>query len=161
MPGPARIDREDLEANFPPQDVAALFCDDDTGQPGPRLASACLRASRRAESLLLRAWTQAQIDVLYQEDEAVIGETCRLAMAYGVEGKKEWAMLGGPNASPYAGIEQLALKALKDLADAEIRSRGEAAGAGNNPRTTGSMTSPSCPQYVFSRDRVNPRRGGY
>jgi hypothetical protein len=147
MPGPARIDREDLEAQFPSRHVGAVFCDDDSGQPGPRLAAACSRASRRAEGLLLRAWSSEQIDVLYDEDEAIVAETCRLAMAYGVEGK----------------TEQAALKALKDLADAETRSRGEANGAGTNPRAQGNISAPggACTQYTFSESRTRPRRGGY
>jgi hypothetical protein len=159
MPGPARIDREDLEAQFPSRHVGAVFCDDDSGQPGPRLAAACSRASRRAEGLLLRAWSSEQIDVLYDEDEAIVAETCRLAMAYGVEGKTEWSGQG----APYQGLEQAALKALKDLADAETRSRGEANGAGTNPRAQGNISAPggACTQYTFSESRTRPRRGGY
>lgn len=157
MPGPARIDQSDLEALFPPQHVGSVFCDDRSGKPGPRLANTCLVASRMAESILLRAWSLAQIDVLFAEDEAVKMFTARLAMAVGVAGRPEWS---GPGA-PYAGLETASLKALKDLADAEVRSRAETQGAGANPRTTGSMTSPSQPQYVFSRDRCSPKRGGY
>jgi hypothetical protein len=118
---------------------------------------ACLVASRRAEMLLLRAWSDPQIDVLFVEDEAVKMFTAQLAMAYGVVGRPEWSGQG----SPYVGLEQSALKALKDLADAELRSRAEAQGAGVNPRESGSMTSPSDPQFVFTRDRVSPSRGGY
>jgi hypothetical protein len=157
VPGPARIDQSDLESLFPPQHVGSVFCDDRSGRPGPRLANACLVASRRAESLLLRAWSLAQIDVLYAEDEAVKMFTAQLAMAYGVAGRPEWSGQG----SPYATLEQSALKALKDLADAEVRSRAETQGAGQNPRVSGSMTSPSQPQYVFTRDRCSPKRGGY
>jgi hypothetical protein len=157
LAGPARIDQADLEANFPPKHVRAVFSDDGKLQPGPRLSVACTRASRRAESILLRAWSLAGIDVLYQEDEAVRAETCRLVMAYGVEGKIEWTGQG----APYAGLEKAALSALKDLADAEVRSRAESLGAGQNPRVTGNISSPETPQYVFAPSKSQPRRGGY
>jgi hypothetical protein len=157
VPGPARIDQSDLESFFPAEHVKGVFSDGRTNSPSPRLANLCLVASRRAESLLLRAWSLAQIDVLFAEDEAVKMFTCQLAMSYGVAGRPEWS---GPN-SPYATLEQSALKALKDLADAEVRSRAETQGAGQNPRVSGSMTSPSQPQYVFTRDRCSPKRGGY
>lgn len=158
MPGPARITQADLEANFPPNHVRAVFCDDGKKNvPGPRLAAACTRASRRAESILLRAWTSEQIDVLFAEDEAIKAETCRLAMAYGVEGKVEWTGQG----APYQGLEQAALKALKDLADAEQRSRAEREGAGQNPRVTGNISPTQCPQFMFASTKSRPRRGGY
>jgi hypothetical protein len=160
VPGQTRIDREDLEANFPPKHVAGVFCDDHTGKPGPRLQAACSRASRRAEGHPApRVDCPSRSTCSTQEDEAIVAETCRLAMAYGVEGKTEWT---GPRSSPTKGLEQAALKALKDLADAEQRSRGEAAGAGANPRASGSMSSPDpTRQYVFTPSRNYPRRGGY
>ena len=157
MPGPARITQADLEANFPQKHVRGVFSDTGQLQPGPRLAAACMRASRRAESILLRAWSLDGIDVLFEEDEAIRAETCRLAMAYGVEGKTEWTGQG----APYQGLEKAALAALKDLADAEIRSRAESLGAGANPRVSGNVSAPAEPQYTFAPSRNQPRRGGF
>jgi hypothetical protein len=157
VPGPARITQADLEANFPPEHVRGVFSDTGKLLPGPRLATACARASRRAEGILLRAWSLEGIDVLYAEDEAIVAETCRLAMAYGVEGKPQWTGQG----APYQGLEKAALAALRDLADAEVRSRAESLGAGANPRVSGNVSAPSEPQYVFSSSRNQPRRGGF
>lgn len=156
MPGNARIDQEDLEANYPPGVVRRVFSDDGSGIPGPRLARACQRASRRAESILLRAWSDAQIDKLFEEDESVVAATCGLAIFYGVEGKTEWTGQG----APYEGLERRCLAELRDLADGKSRSRGEAQGAGTNPTITGRTNAP-CPQYVFAESRKQPRRGGY
>lgn len=156
MPGPARIDQGDLEQNFPPKHVRLIFSDDGSGNPGPRLAAACLRASRRAESILLRAWSLESIDKLFEEDEAVMAECCRLAIAYGVQGKTEWSGQG----APYEGTEKAALAALRDLTDGQMRSRGESQGAGTNPTITGRSTVPD-PQYVFASSAKQPRRGGY
>lgn len=157
MPGPARIDQGDLEANFPPQHVRRIFCDDGSGNPGPRLAKACLRASRRAEAILLRAWTLEQIDVLFAEDDSIVAESCRLAIAFGVDGKTEWSGQG----APYQGAEKAALAALRDLTDAETRSRAESLGAGTNPTIKGSIGTPREPAYVFANSINQTRRGGY
>jgi hypothetical protein len=158
VPGPARIDQGDLESNFAPQHVRRVFSDDGSGNPGPRLAAACLRASRRAESILLRAWPDpTSMDKLFEEDEAIIAETCRLAMAFGVEGKPEWSGQG----APYQGLEKAALAALRDLTDAETRSRAEQNGAGSNPTIRGSIQTPQEPAYVFANSLTQTRRGGY
>lgn len=152
----ARIGQPELEAHYPPGVVRRVFSDDGSGNPGPRLARACLRASRRAESLLLRAWTDEQITKLFEEDEAVVAATCGLALFYGVEGKTEWTGQG----APYEGLERRCLAELRDLADGKSRSRGEAEGAGTNPTITGRSNVP-CPQYVFATSAKQPRRGGY
>lgn len=158
MPGPARITQADLEAIYAPKVVRAVFSDDSSGQPGPRLASCCLVASRRAEAILLRAWSLEQIDVLFEEDEAVKFFTVQLTLAYGAAAKPEWTREGGP----YAGLEQTALKALKDLADAQVRSRAETNGAGGNPVLKGNISTPNGPgNFVFAATRGRPNRGGY
>lgn len=158
MPGPARIDQADLESLFDPRLVRRMFSDDGSGVPGPRLASTCLVASRAAESILLRAWPLEQLDALFEEDEAVRLFTCRLAMAYGGQGKPEWTGDG----APFAGLEQSALKALRDLADAETRSRAETNGAGGNPNKKGNISTPNGPgNFTFAATRGRPNRGGY
>lgn len=160
MPGPTRINEADLKANFPPRDVDAVFCDDGTGRPGARLAAACLRASRRAEGILRRAWnSDKQLEALFREDEGVRGETCRLAMFYGAEGRAAWTGEG----APFANAEKAALAALRELADAEVRSRAETVedGAGANPRASGDVRPTQDPCFIFASTQRTPRRGGY
>jgi hypothetical protein len=157
VPGPVRIDQDDLEKFFPPKTVRAVFSDNGSGNPGPRLALACATASRRAEGVLLRAWSLESIDKLFEEDEAVMYATCCLAIAQGVMGRPEWSGQG----APFAGLEKQCLTALRELADAQTRSRAETNGAGGNPTLKGSIRAPAEPQYVFSPSKSNPRRGGY
>lgn len=158
MPGPARIDQGDLEKFFPPKHVRAVFSDDGSGNPGSRLALACSVASRRAEGILMRAWpAEASIDALFEEDEAILYATCGLAMALGVTGRPEWSGQG----APYAGLEKTCLTALRELADAQTRSRAEQNGAGGNPTLKNRIEAPAEPQYVFAASKKQPRRGGY
>jgi hypothetical protein len=157
VPGPARIDQGDLEKFFPPNHVRALFSDSGSGAPGPRLVLACTVASRRAESILLRAWSLDSIDALFEEDEAVVCAACGLAMAIGAMARPEWSGQG----APYQGLEKSSLAALKDLADAQTRSRAETNGAGANPTLKGSISAPKEPQYMFTPSKSRPTRGGY
>lgn len=158
MPGPVRVNQDDLEAFFPPEHVRAVFSDDGSGNAGPRLTIACDVATRRAEAILRRAWPgNEQLDALFAEDSAVRWAAASLALVQGVQGKPQWT---GPGA-PYEGLEKTALKTLDDLAKANTRSRAEANGAGQNPLVKGSISSPEQPQYVFAASKSNPRRGGY
>lgn len=157
MPAPALITREDLEDRYPPQHVLGVFADDGGLEPGPRLAIACLVATRLGQAVLLKAWPDpAQHETLLAEDEAIKSAFCHLAMAEGVVGKPEWS---GPGA-PYATLRKDALAMLELLAAAQLRSIGEAK-AGANPNRKGNVASPDCPPFMFAPSRNRPRPGGY
>jgi hypothetical protein len=124
---------------------------------GPRLATACLVASRIAESLLLKAWSLEQIDELFAEDQAIVALTCQIAMGWGTSGRAEWSGQG----APFEGLQKAAEGALDKIAAGAMRSRGESHGAGVNATITGRQDAPPDPQFMFAPNRLRPRRGGY
>lgn len=157
MAGSVYITQSDLEQFYPSRTVRQIFCEDGSGTPGAQLAIACEAASRGVDAILLSEWTAESIEVLVREDSNVRRQCCRLAMAQGIEGKTEWIGEG----SPFAGLEEKATKALKDLAASRSKSRGESL-AGQNAGATGySAPARAEPTYMFAPTRSNPRPRGF
>ena len=157
MAAPIYVGQSDLETFFPANHVRLVFCDDGTGNPGPRLAVACSVGCRQADSILLKAWEDDNLAALVAGDDAIRLAVCSRVMAVGVLGKPEWSGEG----APYAQLKKDALATLQLLATAQLRSRAEKTGGGANPNAKGSIGSAACPQFVFAPSLRNPRPGGY
>jgi hypothetical protein len=126
------ITQADIELKHKPQEVRGASCDDGSGVAGPRLAAAIAAACRRGQLILGRAWpTQAQIELLVANDEAVKGALVDMAFYELVKGIKSW--IGPDGKCLFAGPNKDAEALLNGVADAELRSNGEAT-AGVNPR---------------------------
>lgn len=151
------VTQADLDARYPPNHVARIFCDDGSGLPGPRLAMALDEGSRQAEAILLKGWTSLDsIKKLVDEDSAVKGAICRLVVSLGCEGKPEWSGEG----APYATARKDARQTLEDVARAALRSRGEAV-AGKNTNQLTRVSNPQCPPFMFAASKGRPNPGGY
>lgn len=150
------VTQADIEARYPPNVTRLLWSDNGAGQPGPRMAIAIRVASRMAEAILLKAWSEEQIAELVARDEAVKDAICDLAVAHGAKAKPEWT---GQD-RPYAGLEKQARETLELLAKAQLRSVGEKT-AGSNPNVKGSIGSGVEPQYMFAPSKKRPYPGGY
>lgn len=157
MAGATLITQADLEARYPPKNVRAVWCDDGSGQPGPRLAISLAVASRVASAILLKAWPDpAQHVTLVEEDDAVKDAVCDLAMGHGAKAKPEWSGEG----RPYSGLEKAAVDRLELLVKAQLRSVGEVK-AGKNPNLQTTISSAEDPQYMFAPSKGRPNPGGY
>lgn len=148
----------DLEAKFGPSIVRQVFCDDGSGEPGPRLTSALRSGRRIGDAVLLTAWTLDQINELVANDDAVRSAMLSLALSEGMEGRIEWDSDGGQRER----LRKSALETLKLLAKAEERSVAETT-AGRNPHSSiGRVNTRTTPNtFVFAPTRSQPRRGGF
>jgi hypothetical protein len=157
VPAPALITQLDLEERYPPQFVAQVFSDAGRLEPGPRLAVACVVATRLGEAVLMKAWpAREQREALVAEDDAVKSQLCAIAMYEGMQGKPQWCGQG----APYASHRTDALKMLELIVQGQLRSVGEAK-AGRNPNVRGRIASADCPQFMFAPNARRPRPGGY
>lgn len=150
------VTQADIEARYPADTVRLLWSDKGAGQPGPRLAIAIRVASRMAQAILLKAWSEEQIAELVDKDDAVKDAICDLAVAHGASKKAEWS---GQD-RPYAGLDKAARDTLELLVKAKLRSVGEKT-AGGNPNVKGSIGSGVDPQYMFAPSKKRPYPGGY
>lgn len=156
MAGAVDITIDDLCRSFNADTVRAVFCDDGTGRPGPRLEESLSIARRLGDAILLKGWSPDQIEILIQEDAAIRALVCRLVIAQGMQGKAEWTGAG----APFENLEARTFQSLERIATGQARSIAESAGAGPNPNVAGSQ-APSPPCYTFASSRDRPRRGGY
>jgi hypothetical protein len=148
----------DLVAKFGSTLVNNVFCDDGSGEPGPRLLPS-LRAGRRiGDAVLLTAWTVEQISELVANDDAVRSAMLSLAMSEGMEGRIEWDSDGGPRER----MRKAALETLRLLAKAEERSVAERKAGANPHASVGRVNTRTSPNtFVFAPSRSQPRRGGF
>lgn len=153
------ITQADLEARHKPKEVRSAACDDGSGTPGAPLGTALATASRRAQLILGRAWpAQAQFEALVEADEAIKGAICDMAMYELTKRVKAW--IGQDGKPLLAQVNKDAEALLNSLADAQLRSAGEAV-AGANPMHNPRVNVPEEPQFVFAPSMSNRTPGGY
>lgn len=159
MAGAIDIALSDLEGRFAANLVRGVFCDNGSGQPGPRLQRSISSGRRIADALLLKAWSETQIETLIAEDEAIRGAVLDLILSEGMAGRMEWDVPGGPRSS----LRKNGMETLKLLAEAELRSIAENHGAGTNPHTRrASVRTERNPHtFIFAPSKAQPRRGGF
>ena len=159
MAGAVELTQADMEARFTARRVKDTFCDNGSNTVGPRLAPALSAGRRIADAILMAAWTPAQIEVLMDEDDAVRNAALDLAMSEGMVGRMEWEVAGGPRET----LRKSAIETLKMLAQGQLRSIGEANGAGVNPHLKrASVHTERVPHtFVFASSKALPTRGGF
>jgi len=164
MPGPAYVTRADLQAQFTPDQVARAFSDDG-GATFNQSAfdSAVARASRVADSILAKAWTDPAQRALIAADDGVKGMIAVLAMHFGTSRRPEYISQEMPN-GPMAAAAKEARQDLEAIAAGEMEP-SYAAGAATNTVAVGSLHNPSAvrggPDRFFSPTRAKPNPGGF
>lgn len=148
----------DLVERFGPNLVRQVFCDNGSGTPGPRLFRSLKSGRRIADSVLLAAWSQEQIETLVAEDDAVRGSALDLVLSEGMAGKLEWDVEGGARDR----LRKAALENLRMLVKGEQRSTAEKTAGANPHIRAGRVNTQRTPHtFIFAPSRAKPRPGGF
>jgi len=156
MAGAVDITYSDLVDRFGSEMCRQVFCDDGSGTPGPRL-TASLRSGRRlADTVLLKAWTREQIEVLVAEDDAVRGAILDIAMSEGMMGRLQWESDTGARVT----LRKQGIESLKLLVSGELES---AASETAGPRIAKEAVRVARVPVAFSMapSKARPNRGGF
>lgn len=152
------ITQADLERRVGARTVAQFLSDDGGQAPDPTLVNEVLdEASRRAEGLLLPAFSLESVVKLALDDVAVRGDICDIAAD--LMSRRRPALLADDGTTPYSKWRKDAEEHLKLVAKNELRLAGERgpSGAGvNRAITIANKPNIDPPQFVFAGTKDRP-----
>lgn len=153
----ALIARADLNKRFGAANVTR-YADDigDDSATDTNLDEVLVEATSIALSILRRAWSTDAVALLVQQDPAVKGAFCDIAM--GLLARRRPEFIGPDGATLYSGTQKAGESRLDKMAGAQLRPAGETT-AGANPIVT-TTTNRDERVFTFQGNSTNPKAPG-
>lgn len=156
MAGTVDVTYSDLVARFGAELPRQVFCDDGSGTPGPRLTTSLRSGRRLADTVLLKAWTREQIEVLVAEDDAIRGAILDIVISDGMLGRLQWESETGMRVT----LRKQGIDTLKMLVSSELESVGSEV-AGKRMNTEGVRVGRVPASFSMAPSKSRPTRGGF